>query len=85
MDLTKKESDKDIFKVPSLRNVAKTQPYFHDGCITDLAQAVKIMGKSQLNKDLTEQEVADIVAFLNALTGELPQEVKETPKELASK
>ncbi len=85
MDLTKKESDKDIFKVPSLRNIAKTQPYFHDGCITDLAQAVKIMGKSQLNKDLTEQEVADIVAFLNTLTGELPQEVKETPKELASK
>jgi cytochrome c peroxidase len=85
MDLTKKDTDKDIFKVPSLRNVAKTHPYFHDGSVKDLKEAIKIMGKTQLNKDLTEQEVASIASFLEALTGDIPEETKKMPTELAAK
>ena len=75
-EVTKNEGDKYIFKSPSLRNVAKTQPYFHDGSIANLNEAVKIMGKAQLNHDLTDQEVEKIVAFLNTLTGEIPAELK---------
>ncbi len=76
-DFTKKESDKYVFKVPGLRNIEKTYPYFHDGSVGDLKQAVSIMAKSQSNKDLTEKEVNDIVIFLNTLTGEVPDELKE--------
>lgn len=65
-------ADKKLFKVPSLRNVARTAPYFHDGSVADLHQAVKIMAKAQLNTDLPDEEIDDIVAFLHALTGELP-------------
>lgn len=71
-DHTNLPGDKKLFKVPSLRNVARTAPYFHDGSVADLPQAVKIMAKAQLNTDLPEEEVEDIVAFLHALTGELP-------------
>lgn len=85
MAVTKQESDKDVFKVASLRNVAKTFPYFHDGSVKDLSQAVKIMAKAQLNKDLTDAEVQSIVTFLETLTGEVPATAKEMPKELASK
>lgn len=70
--VTGKSTDKNLFKVPSLRNVAKTAPYFHDGSVNSLEQAVKIMAKAQLNTDLPENEIEDIVAFLNSLTGELP-------------
>jgi cytochrome c peroxidase len=84
MNVTKQESDKDVFKVPSLRNIAKTYPYFHDGSVKELPAAVKIMAKTQLNKDLTEAEVQSIVTFLEALTGDIPQEYKTAPKELAS-
>ncbi len=76
-DVTKKESDKYVFKVPGLRNIEKTYPYFHDGSVGDLKQVVSIMAKSQSNKDLTEKEVNDIVTFLNTLTGEVPDELKE--------
>jgi cytochrome c peroxidase len=84
MALTKQESDKDVFKVPSLRNIAKTYPYFHDGSVKELPVAVKVMAKTQLNKDLTDAEVNSIVTFLEALTGDIPQEYKTAPKELAS-
>ncbi|MGZ8097306.1 MAG: cytochrome-c peroxidase, partial [Methylosarcina sp.] len=57
-----------------LRNVALTGPYFHNGSVKNLDQAVKVMAKLQLNKDLSKEEVNDIVAFLNALTGEFPQQ-----------
>ncbi|MCB1191685.1 MAG: cytochrome-c peroxidase [Leptospiraceae bacterium] len=70
-EVTKQESDKYFFKVPSLRNVALTAPYFHDGKIKTLDEAVKTMAKIQLNKDLKDNEVADIVAFLNALTDKI--------------
>ncbi len=71
-DVTKNDADLYVFKVASLRNVAKTAPYFHDGSVGDLTQAVKIMGKTQLGKTLSDQEAADIVAFLGALTGAVP-------------
>lgn len=74
-DVSKDEADKFVFKTPSLRNVEKTFPYFHDGSVPDLKKAVKIMGIIQLNKTLTENEVDDIVAFLSTLTGELPEDL----------
>jgi cytochrome c peroxidase len=70
-DVTKSESDKFMFKVPSLRNVDKTGPYFHDGSVATLEEAVMKMGKHQLGKDLAPPEVASIVTFLKALTGEV--------------
>lgn len=76
-DVTKKESDKYMFKVPSLRNIEKTYPYFHDGSVRELSAAVKIMGKLELNKDLSDAEVASIVTFLKTLTGEVPSELKK--------
>jgi cytochrome c peroxidase len=77
--VTKNESDKFLFKVPSLRNIEKTHPFFHDGSISDLNEAVKIIAKLQLNKDLTEKEVQDIVAFLKSLTGTVPKELAVIP------
>ena len=76
-DVTQKESDKYLFKVPSLRNIEKTYPYFHDGSVNDLREAIKIMAKLQVNKELSDEEVASIVTFLKTLTGELPTELKE--------
>jgi cytochrome c peroxidase len=75
-DVTKNEADKYIFKVSSLRNIEKTGPYFHDGSVGDLKEAVSIMAKIQVNKDLTEKEINDIVLFLKTLTGNIPQELK---------
>lgn len=72
--VTKSPSDRGIFKVPPLRNVAMTPPYFHDGSVDDLDQAIRVMGKVQLNKDLTPPEVSDLRAFLESLTGTIPPE-----------
>jgi cytochrome c peroxidase len=58
-----------LVRVPSLRNVATTAPYFHDGSAATLSEAVKLMGIAQLERVLTEQQIASIVAFLNTLTG----------------
>ena len=76
-DVTQKESDKYVFKVPSLRNIDKTQPYFHDGSVSDLNEAVVIMAKTELDKDLSEDETTKIIAFLGTLTGEVPANLKE--------
>lgn len=76
-DLTKNDSDMHIFKVPSLRNIEKTAPYFHDGSVKDLLESIHIMAKLQLNKDLTDQEVKDIAVFLKSLTGDIPAELKK--------
>lgn len=78
--VTKSESDKFIFKVPSLRNIEKTHPFFHDGSVTDLAEAVKIIAKLQLNRDLTEDQVNEIVIFLKTLTGTVPAELATAPE-----
>ncbi|MEA1898939.1 MAG: cytochrome-c peroxidase [Bacteroidota bacterium] len=76
-DVTQKESDKYVFKVPSLRNIDKTYPYFHDGSIDDLKESVLIMAKLELNKDLSDEEAEEIVSFLATLTGEVPAHLKE--------
>jgi cytochrome c peroxidase len=71
-EVTKNDADLYVFKVPQLRNVAKTAPYFHDGSVKELPRAVKIMGKTQLGADLADADVAAIVAFLGSLTGPIP-------------
>lgn len=76
MQATNVETDMYLFKVPSLRNIAKTAPYLHDGSVKELDKIVKIMGKAELNKDLTPEQVTEIVAFLNTLTGEVPAAAK---------
>lgn len=73
-DVTQQEADKHMFRVPTLRNIALTAPYFHNGAVNSLEEAVRIMAKSQLNKKLKSSEVKSIVAFLEALTGEFPQQ-----------
>jgi cytochrome c peroxidase len=69
---TKKEEDRYVFRVPMLRNVAKTPPYFHDGSVERLDRAVRIMGAVQLGRMLDDAAVASIVTFLESLTGEVP-------------
>ena len=76
---TKNEADAFIFKVQQLRNVAVTPPYFHDGSVAELKDAVRIMAKLQLGRDLTKDDTADIVAFLESLTGEVPAEFANAP------
>ncbi|MBY6239873.1 cytochrome-c peroxidase [Methylosinus sp. Sm6] len=71
-DVTKNDADLYVFKVPSLRNVAKTAPYFHDGSVAELPRAVRVMGKTQLGVDLADKDVESIVAFLGALTQPVP-------------
>lgn len=70
--VTGKASDKSMFRVQTLRNITDTAPYFHNGSVNDLSEAVRVMAKTQLNQDLAEKDVSDIVVFLGALTGEYP-------------
>lgn len=72
-EATGKAADAHMYRVPTLRNITDTAPYFHNGSVNDLAEAVRVMAKSQLNKDLPDKEVDDIVAFLVALTGPYPE------------
>lgn len=76
---TKDDVDLYQFKVPPLRNVAKTAPYFHDGSVAKLEDAVRIMALTQLGKRLKDDEVEDIVVFLQNLTGDIPPHYLETP------
>ena len=78
-DVTGEESDLYVFKVPSLRNVAYTGPYLHDGSIQTLEEMVVLMAKHQLGKNVRPEEVSDIVSFLYALTGELPADLIAIP------
>lgn len=78
-DVTKREADLYVFKVPSLRNVAMTPPYFHDGSVASLPETVQIMGRVQLNKALSDEQVARILAFLQSLTGSLPPDFASAP------
>ncbi len=77
--VTKNDADKYVFKVPMLRNVAKTSPYFHDGSVNKLEDAVWIMGKIQLGKDLNRGQVEEIVTFLKSLTGKIPEDALRVP------
>ena len=78
-DVTKEPGDMYVFKVPSLRNVAMTPPYFHDGSVPTLSQAVRIMARVQLGKTLDDEQVTHLIAFLDSLTGKLPEALAETP------
>tara|TARA_B100000965_G_scaffold401978_1_gene426951 strand:- start:133 stop:1515 length:1383 start_codon:yes stop_codon:yes gene_type:complete len=77
--VTKKEGDKHFFKVPSLRNISKTGPYFHDGSIATLEEAVKLMAKHQLEKELDDEATKKIVAFLESLTGTIDPVLAKPP------
>jgi cytochrome c peroxidase len=79
IEVTKALTDRMVFKVPSLRNVQKTAPYFHDGRVATLEQAVKLMGEFQLGEDLSADQVKAIVAWLGTLTGEIPHEYIRRP------
>jgi cytochrome c peroxidase len=70
--VTKKEEDRYVFRVPMLRNIARTAPYFHDGSVEGLDQAVRIMAAVQLGRTLDDATASSIVAFLESLTGEVP-------------
>jgi cytochrome c peroxidase len=70
--VTGKDADRFNFKVPTLRNVEMTYPYFHDGAANTLTEAVDIMGRLQLGKKFSKDENAKIVAFLKTLTGDQP-------------
>jgi cytochrome c peroxidase len=76
---TGRSDDERVFKVPSLRNVAKTGPWLHDGSVATLDMAVRVMARVQLGRTLTGAEAASIVAFLAALTGEPPRELVAPP------
>jgi len=89
-EVTNNDADKMMFKSPGLRNIAMTGPYFHDGSVADLTEAVSMMAEYQLGKELSAETSASIVTFLKALDGELPkdkiakpelpQSTEETPK-----
>jgi cytochrome c peroxidase len=88
-EVTGDEADRFVFKVPSLRNIAMTGPYFHDGSIASLQEAIRLMAKHQLGIELSDEQVARIETFLGTLTGtvepeyitapELPESGPDTP------
>lgn len=80
-DLTNEEKDLYLFKTPSLRNIEKTYPYFHDGSVEKLEDAVRIMGELQIANDLSEEDVQRITTFLKALTADVEEEYKRNPFE----
>jgi cytochrome c peroxidase len=78
-EVTKAESDKMMFKTPTLRNVAKTAPYWHDGSVATLAEAVKLMAHHQLGKEISDDEAKSVAEFLDTLTGEPTAEMTKKP------
>ncbi len=72
--VTHVETDRSMWRVPQWRNIAVTAPYFHNGSVPTLDEAVRVMAKTQLNRDLTPAEVGDLLAFLDGLTGEFPKQ-----------
>ncbi len=77
--VTKNEGDKFVFKVPSLRNVTRTYPYFHDGSVWELERAVNIMAEIQLGRKLEPEQISKIVSFLGALEGQISQDALQLP------
>lgn len=75
-DVTHKERDKGYFKVPSLRNITLTAPYFHDGSEPSLRKAILTMADYQLGREITDEEVDKILVFLKSLNGELPKDIE---------
>jgi cytochrome c peroxidase len=89
LKVTGNEADRHVFKVPSLRNVAMTWPYLHDGSIASLQEVIRLMGRHQLGIELGDEQVVRIERFLGTLTGtvdpeyitepELPESGPDTP------
>jgi cytochrome c peroxidase len=78
--VTKQDADRMMFKVPGLRNIEKTGPYYHHGGIATLEDAVREMAEHQLGKKLTDPDVQSIVTWLKTLTGEVPAEYVKEPE-----
>lgn len=79
-EVTRNPKDIRMFRIPTLRNIALTAPYMHNGKVPDLEEAVRVMARTQLNKVLEDREVKEIAAFLEGLTGRFPrQEVPRLP------
>ncbi len=83
-NVTKDEADKYSFKVPSLRNIELTYPYFHDGKVWELEEAIGIMGWTQLGVKLSDKEIGSIAKFLGSLTGTIQVELPNLPPSTAS-
>jgi cytochrome c peroxidase len=79
-EVTKNDSDKMFFRVPTLRNIDKTGPYFHKGQLATLEEVVRKMAWHQLGAEIKDQDVTELVAFLKALTGEVPREYIARPE-----
>lgn len=73
-EATKQVHDKHMWRVPTLRNIAMTAPYFHNGAVLELEEAIRVMGKVQLNQELNDEQVMSIAAFLKSLTGFIPKQ-----------
>ncbi len=73
-DVTHNPADKNVWRVPGLRNLVYTAPYMHNGSVKTLPEAVRVMASTQLNRTLTAQQVGDITAFLQSLTGPFPRQ-----------
>lgn len=71
-EFSRDPGEKRMFRLPTLRNIALTAPYFHNGSVAMLSEAVRVMARTELNTKLTDQETQDIVAFLESLTGRFP-------------
>ena len=78
--VTNNEADRKVFKVPSLRNVTETAPYFHDGSIETLEEAIRLMGRYQLARTLSDDEIAAIVTFLRSLVGTIDPDYIRRPE-----
>ncbi len=78
--VTRRDGDRMMFKVPTLRNISETAPYFHDGVGENLEQAVAMMGKHQLGLELEKTEIESIVAWLQTLKGKLPGQYVASPE-----
>ncbi len=77
--VSKQEADKLVFKVPSLRNIDQTAPYYHDGSVKTLDEAVRLMAEHQNGRPVTKPEIASVVTWLKTLTGPIPQEYIRPP------
>jgi cytochrome c peroxidase len=71
-DFSHDPGERHMFRLPTLRNIALTGPYFHNGSVPTLSEAVRVMGRTELNLQLSDRDTSDIVAFLETLTGRLP-------------
>ncbi|HEX7023559.1 MAG TPA: cytochrome C biogenesis protein CcsA, partial [Gemmatimonadales bacterium] len=77
--VTQARADSMVFKVPSLRNIAKTPPYFNAGSVPSLDEGARLMARHQLGKELTREQVASLMTFLQALTGDVPAQYVVPP------